>query len=86
MMNISTNYAVYEMLFLVLDLTNTAMVRNREFVSEKFDVDRTCAGASRKFYSTNIIIKIIIISATPVQIMLMVASNTTLCLDWDSNK
>jgi hypothetical protein len=52
MMNISTNYAVCETLFFVLDLTNTAMVRNLEFVFEKFDVERTCAGASRKSYST----------------------------------
>ena len=29
------------------------MVRNCEFVSEKFDVDRTCAGASRKSYNTD---------------------------------
>ena len=29
------------------------MVRNREFVSEKYGVDRTCAGASLKYYSTN---------------------------------
>jgi len=28
-------------------------VGNREFVSEKFNVDRTCAPASRKSYSTN---------------------------------
>jgi hypothetical protein len=53
MINVSSNYAVYETLFFVLDLTNTEMVGNREFVSEKFDVDRTCTGASRKSYSSS---------------------------------
>ena len=52
-MYVSTNYDVYETLLFVLDLTKTAMVGNREFVSEKFDVDRTCPGVSRKFYNTN---------------------------------
>jgi hypothetical protein len=64
-------------LFFVLDLTNTVMVRNREFVSEKFDVKEPMSVLNLSLRE----VIIIIISATPVRIVLMVVSNAKLCLD-----